>query len=183
MLVYVTLGVWLLCEGVLRVRERSQGRGRLGHDRFSRILIGLAAGGSVGLANAVRRQPHALLSGRLAWVGGLCIIWLGLGVRFWAVAVLGRSFRTTVEVEPDQDVVSRGPYRWVRHPSYTGLLLIVVGFGVTTGRWVAAIVCLVAPLAALLWRIHVEEAELERVLGDAYRSYEQGTERLIPHIW
>ena len=56
-------------------------------------------------------------------------MWLGLALRVWAIATLGGAFRTTVEVEPGQTVVSSGPYVWVRHPSYAGLLLIVAGFG------------------------------------------------------
>jgi protein-S-isoprenylcysteine O-methyltransferase Ste14 len=60
-------------------------------------------------------------------------MWLGLTIRLWAIVALGRAFRTTVEVDAGQAVVSTGPYRWVRHPSYSGLLLIVTGFGLGTG--------------------------------------------------
>ena len=49
-----------------------------------------------------------------------------------------------------------GPYRWVRHPSYSGLLLIVTGFGLAVGNWLALAICAVLPLPALLRRIHVE---------------------------
>jgi protein-S-isoprenylcysteine O-methyltransferase Ste14 len=95
---------------------------------------------------------------------------------------LGAAFRTTVEVDPGQAVVTRGPYRWVRHPSYTGLLLIVVGFSLAAGNWLSPVAALLV-IPAFIRRIHVEEAELERVLGDAYRRYEAGTARLVPGIW
>jgi protein-S-isoprenylcysteine O-methyltransferase Ste14 len=114
---------------------------------------------------------------------GLAVTWLGLTIRIWAVAVLGRSFRTTVEVDPQQAVIATGPYRWVRHPSYTGLLLIVAGFGLATGYWLALVASLVVPLPALLRRIRVEEAELTRVLGDRYRAYQDHTRRLVPGLW
>ena len=114
---------------------------------------------------------------------GLVVTWLGLGIRAWSIAVLGRSFRTTVEVDSQQAVIASGPYRWVRHPSYTGLLLIVTGFGLATGYWLALVVCLALPLPALLWRIRVEEAELTRVLGDRYRAYQAHTRRLVPGLW
>jgi protein-S-isoprenylcysteine O-methyltransferase Ste14 len=110
-------------------------------------------------------------------------MWLGLAIRFWAIAALGRAFRTTVEVDPGQTVVSTGPYRWVRHPSYSGLLLIVTGFGLGAGNWLALAICAALPLPALLWRIHVEEAELTAVLGDRYRAYQAHTKRLIPGLW
>jgi protein-S-isoprenylcysteine O-methyltransferase Ste14 len=88
------------------------------------------------------------------------MMWLGLAIRAWAIAALGRAFRTTVEVVPGQAVVSSGPYLWVRHPSYSRLLLIVTGCGLGTGNWFALAICAVLPLPALLWRIHVEGAEL-----------------------
>jgi protein-S-isoprenylcysteine O-methyltransferase Ste14 len=111
------------------------------------------------------------------------VMWLGLAVRAWAIAALGRSFRTTVEVDPGQAVVTTGPYRWVRHPSYSGLLAIVAGFGLAEGSWLALLACLAFLLPAILRRIRVEEAELERVLGEPYRAYEARTARLVPRVW
>ena len=58
-------------------------------------------------------------------MAGVLVMWSGLALRVWAIAALGSGFRTTVEVEPGQAVVSSGPYRWIRHPSYAGLLLLV----------------------------------------------------------
>jgi protein-S-isoprenylcysteine O-methyltransferase Ste14 len=110
-------------------------------------------------------------------------MWLGLALRVWAIAALGRRFRTTVQVDPGQEVVSRGPYRWVRHPSYTGLLLIVAGFGAALGNWLSLAACVVLPLPAIVRRIKVEEAELDRVLGQAYRAYQSNRARLIPGLW
>ena len=66
--------------------------------------------------------------------------------------------------------MSSGPYKWIRHPSYTGLLLIAAGFGLAVGNWLALAAGLLLPLPGIVWRIRVEEAELERVLGDAYRQ-------------
>ena len=113
----------------------------------------------------------------------MIVVWLGLAIRVWAIVALGRAFRTTVEVDSGQAIVSTGPYRWVRHPSYSGLLLIVFGCGLAAGNWLALAVCLLLPLPALLWRIHVEEAELIRVLGDRYRAYQAHTKRLFPGVW
>ena len=116
-------------------------------------------------------------------MAGVVVMWLGLALRVWAIAALGGGFRTTVEVEPGQAVVSSGPYRWIRHPSYAGLLLIVAGFGAALGCWLSLAACVVLPLPAIVWRIHVEEAELDRVLGMAYRTYRSERARLIPRLW
>jgi protein-S-isoprenylcysteine O-methyltransferase Ste14 len=110
-------------------------------------------------------------------------MWLSLAVRMWAIGTLGGAFRTTVEVDPGQAVITTGPYRWVRHPSYTGLLLVVAGFGLAAGTWLSLAACLVVPLPAILWRIRVEEDELNRVLGDDYREYAATTARLVPRVW
>jgi protein-S-isoprenylcysteine O-methyltransferase Ste14 len=174
MALQLTLAAWAVFEVGLRVGERVQGRGGTASDRATRVFIAVAIGVAVALAVATESHVRA---------AGLVVTWLGLAIRIWAVASLGRAFRTTVEVDPGQDVVTTGPYRWVRHPSYTGLLLIVAGFGIAAGTWPAAIVSIALPLPAVLWRIHVEEAELTRVLGTHYRTYQQHTSRLIPGVW
>ena len=179
----VTLAAWALLELGVRVGESFQGRGRRQRDRGTRILVALTVGAAIGTAVAARSSPP-LRTSASPQAAGLIVLWLGLALRAWAIATLGRSFRTTVEVEPGQTVISAGPYRWVRHPSYTGLLLIAAGFGVVRGAWVSLAVCVVLLLPALVRRIHVEEAELDHVLGEAYRTYESTTTaRLIPWLW
>ena len=183
MLLSLTLACWALFELSLRVRERVHSKGGTAHDRATRILIAAAVGSAFVLAGvSVNAAPSLRIPGPYRALG-LVVIWLGLAIRVWAVAALGRAFRTTVEVDADQAVVSSGPYRWVRHPSYTGLLLIVAGFGLALGNWLALAACVALPLPALLRRIHVEEAELTRVLGEPYRAYKTRTKRLIPGLW
>lgn len=86
----------------------------------------------------------------------------------------------TVEVDQGQPIVTNGPYRWVRHPSYTGLLVITAGFGIAFSSWLFLVLCAALPPLALLRRIKVEESELVRVLGDPYRAYSAKTKHLIP---
>ena len=179
MALYLTLVCWTGLELALRVRERVQGRGSAARDRATRVLIAVTLGAAIALALVTTSRATA----GAYHAAGLIVMWLGLAIRVWAIAALGRAFRTTVEVDPGQTVVTTGPYRWVRHPSYTGLLLIVTGFGLASGRWLTLTLCIVLPLPALLRRIHVEEAEMARVLGDRYRTYEAQTKRLIPGVW
>ncbi len=188
--VSVTAAVWLVLEVGLLVRDRVRGTGT-GRDRGTRVLNIVLIVIAVEVANVLNRVTgkHSPLRifgvGGYSWpiIAGLVIIWLGLALRVWSVVVLGRSFRTTVEVDAAQPVVSNGPYRWVRHPSYTGLLLIAAGFGLAYNNWPGLVVCLVLPEVALLLRIRVEEAELTRVIGDPYRDYRSHTKRLIPGVW
>jgi protein-S-isoprenylcysteine O-methyltransferase Ste14 len=179
----LTLAGWAVFELGLRVRERLQGRGGAARDRATRVLIAVTLGIAVAVAAvAASRGTGPRIAGPYR-AAGLIVMWLGLAIRVWAIATLGRAFRTTVEVDPGQAVVSSGPYRWVRHPSYSGLLLIVTGCGLAAGNWLALAVCAVLPLPALLRRIQVEEAELTGVLGDRYRAYQAQTKRLVPRLW
>jgi protein-S-isoprenylcysteine O-methyltransferase Ste14 len=182
-LAYPTLACWALLEVGLRVREAVQGKGGRKRDRGTRVLIAISLGAAIGAASVARSVAPSLRTPAAVQVFGVIVMWLGLATRVWAVAALGGAFRTTVEVDPDQEVVASGPYRWIRHPSYAGLLLIVAGLGLALGNWLSVALCLVLPVPALAWRIHVEEAELSRVLGDAYRAYQARTARLIPGLW
>ncbi|WP_053226304.1 methyltransferase family protein [Solirubrobacter soli] len=172
----ITLAAWALLEVGVRVWEVVRGKGRRAHDRGTRVLVALSLGAAIGVVFATR-------SAQPARTAGVVVMWLGLALRVWAIAALGTRFRTTVEVDADQTVITTGPYRWIRHPSYAGLLLIVGGLGLALGTWLSFAAAVLIPLPALVWRMRVEEAELNRVLGDAYATYQAGTARLIPRVW
>jgi len=181
----VTVVVWAAFEVSLSVRDRRRGKGGTSRDRGTRQLIAtlipLAALGSALLAAKVPTPGEPPGTGVV--MAGTVVMWLGLAIRAWAVVSLGQAFRTTVEVDGDQPVVTRGPYRWVRHPSYTGLLLLMAGLGLSLASWLGLLVCTVVPGLAILRRIRVEEEELARVLGEPYRAYHRRTRRLVPGLW
>jgi len=180
---HLTLAVWALVEVGVRVRETVQGKGRSSRDRGTRVLIAMTLGAAIVAALVARSLVAELRMPAPLRMAGVAVMWVGLALRVWAIAALGGDFRTSVEVEPGQAVVSSGPYRWIRHPSYAGLLLLVAGFGAALGNWLSLAACVVVPLPAIVWRIHVEEAELNRVLGTAYRTYQADRARLIPRLW
>lgn len=181
----VSICAWFAIELTLLARDLVRRKGRLGRDRGTRAIISLAFAGSIWIAILLPSWLPALdtPAPRAFAIAGLTLVWAGLAVRIWAVITLGRSFSTFVGVDTDQPVISRGPYRWVRHPSYTGLLLIALGFGLGAANWLSLAGCVVLPSLGLLRRIAVEESELTRVLGDRYRDYQQATHRLIPGLW
>jgi protein-S-isoprenylcysteine O-methyltransferase Ste14 len=138
---WLTLAVWAVLELGLRVRERLGGKGSTARDRGTRALAAVTLGIAVAVAVVTAsRSTGPEIAGPYRSLG-VIVMWLGLAIRVWAIAALGRAFRTTVEVDSGQTVVSSGPYRWVRHPSYSGLLLIVTGCGLAAGtglRWPSA---------------------------------------------
>jgi len=184
--VLVTLLAWAAIEIFLLLRDAARGKGSTANDRGTRLTYVAAWLGAfliAGAASSGLRPGSAWQLGRWSAAASLVVLWTGLAVRFWAVAVLGPAFRTTVEVDAGQPVVDRGPYRFVRHPSYSGMLIIALGAGLSFGNWLALAALAALPLAATLRRINVEEAALADVLGQPYLAYQDRTKRLVPGIW
>jgi protein-S-isoprenylcysteine O-methyltransferase Ste14 len=185
---YVALGVLFTFEDVVRSRDRKRGIGSTADDRGTLMLLGLLMLSSwvvaAVLAGTLGDNSPVSLPG-YPWldVAGLLVFCAGLALRAWAIAELGRSFRTTVEVDTDQPVISTGPYRVVRHPAYTGLLLANVGCGLLSCTWPGLALLILLPLIGLLRRIRVEEVEMTDVLGQPYRDYGAHTKRLVPGVW
>lgn len=127
--------------------------------------------------------PGAGLPGPGVFVIGATIGWLGLLLRWWSFATLGSYFTTVVMTSPDQPVVDRGPYRILRHPSYTGLLAAVLGVGLMLGNWAGAAASFLVILLALVWRLRREERALVEALGSAYLEFVRDRARLVPFVW
>ncbi|WP_328444210.1 methyltransferase family protein [Amycolatopsis sp. NBC_00438] len=128
--------------------------------------------------------PAARIGGG-GWLFALGIVlgWLGLLLRWWSFASLGKYFTVTVQTSEDQPVVDHGPYRLLRHPSYTGLLFTFTGGGLIADNWVSAAGAVAVVLIALIYRLRIEEHALEQALGDRYRRFAASRARLIPHVW
>ena len=117
------------------------------------------------------------------FAAGILVMVSGVLLRQWAIFTLGSYFTVDVRVRSDQQVIDRGPCRFVRHPSYTGLIVFFVGVGLALTNWASLIVLAVVPTAGLLVRIRAEERALSTGLGDDYRRYAAGRPRLFPGIW
>ncbi|MGW4059361.1 methyltransferase family protein [Amycolatopsis sp. NPDC004747] len=127
--------------------------------------------------------PAAGIGGAWLFPLGVVIGWFGLLLRWWCFVSLGRYFTVTVQASEEQLVVERGPYRVLRHPSYTGLLLVFSGGGLIAGNWVGAAGAGAVLLVALIHRLRIEERALEEVLGDRYRRFAASRARLVPFVW
>jgi protein-S-isoprenylcysteine O-methyltransferase Ste14 len=114
---------------------------------------------------------------------GTVIGWLGLLLRWWSFASLGKYFTVTVRTSEDQPVVEHGPYRVLRHPSYTGLLLTFAGGGLIVDNWASAAGAVAVLLIALIFRLRIEEHALNEALGGRYQRFAANRARLIPYVW
>jgi protein-S-isoprenylcysteine O-methyltransferase Ste14 len=87
-----------------------------------------------------------------------------------------------VDVHSGQTVIEAGPYRHIRHPSYTGALITVIGPGLVLGNWVSILALLACISVGYAYRIHVEETALVSALGQPYQEYMTRTARLVPFV-
>jgi protein-S-isoprenylcysteine O-methyltransferase Ste14 len=88
-----------------------------------------------------------------------------------------------VKTTADQSVVERGPYRFLRHPSYSGLLAVFVGCGLMLGNWAGTLASLLLILVGLVYRLLREERAMIAAVGDAYLDFAKDRARLVPFVW
>jgi len=129
------------------------------------------------------RMPQPIFTGASIFYCGLIAMVVGQLLRWWSVATLGRFFTVNVSIHEGHQVIQSGPYRLIRHPSYTAILLIYGGAGLCFANPISLFALTIPVLLVLLYRIRVEEQVLQSALGSAYRDYMQRTKRLIPGIY
>ena len=114
---------------------------------------------------------------------GLTLFVLGVAFSVWAYHTLGRFFALTVQAQPEHRVVDQGPYRFIRHPGYTGILLAMLGLGLAMQSWAAILILLLVSSFALIYRVRIEERFLLAEIGNDYVEYCKRTKRIIPFIF
>jgi protein-S-isoprenylcysteine O-methyltransferase len=177
--------VYFASEVLLSVTRRSRSRTGTKQDRSTLLVIWIVIMISIGAGVFVAQnwRAGALPNGRVFEIAGVVLFAAGLIFRWWAIVTLGRFFTVDVTIEKDHELVEGGPFRWVRHPSYTGVLLAFVGFALTLRNWLSFLVVLVPIFVAFVRRMNVEEEALQRALGDQYVAYMARTKRLIPGVY
>jgi protein-S-isoprenylcysteine O-methyltransferase Ste14 len=177
--------IYLVSEILLNLTRRSRSKTGTKQDRSTLGIIWLVIAVSVtaGVFVAQNFRADALPHGRMFASAGVVLLVAGLILRWWAIITLGRFFTVDVTIERDHELVERGPFRIVRHPSYTGVLLAFVGLGLSLGNWAALLVILIPIGAAFVHRMNVEEDALSRALGPRYAEYIKRTKRLVPFIY
>jgi protein-S-isoprenylcysteine O-methyltransferase Ste14 len=136
-----------------------------------------------------------LLNGRLQWGAPPLYSWsptslllacalsaFGLAVAVWARLVLGRNWSGNVTLKEGHELVERGPYHFVRHPIYTGLLMMMLGGAIARGT-PEGFLGVAIFLVAHIWKLRVEEALMRRNFPDAYAGYCARTKALVPGIY
>jgi protein-S-isoprenylcysteine O-methyltransferase Ste14 len=169
------------------VHNREQGEPQ-GIDRDRGSRTGIYAMSFVGVALAFA-GPYVMPSARIAlpdaavFLAAMILFWAGTLLYPWAAITLGQFFRTSVQLLDGQQLVTRGPYRILRHPAYTAGVLVFAGIGLATGNWFSLVGAVLSVAIAYAWRIRVEEAALSERFGAEFDAHRARTWAIIPPVW
>jgi protein-S-isoprenylcysteine O-methyltransferase Ste14 len=119
----------------------------------------------------------------LAFLVGVGLMLLGSLLRRHCFKMLGESFTVEVRASADQPLVTDGAYRYLRHPGYFAGVIMLLGFGLATGSWLAALMMLASGVLVYVRRINSEEAALLDAMGERYRVYCAPRKKLIPFLY
>ena len=179
-----TYALWIALETIASRTRRSGDRAKArdrGSFRFVVLLTWIGLGLDFSLSFLLP-QATILWQRTALFFIGIGLMLAGMAFRFYAMSVLGRFFTYDVAVHAGQTVIEVGPYRLIRHPSYTGTLIALVGIGLALGNWAGLLALLACIAAAYAYRISIEEAVLVAALGEPYTQYMRRTTRLVPFL-
>ncbi len=178
--------LWIAIEYAARRRTWQQGASRRRSstlDRGTYPIIGIALTISAAIDAVFFLGSLGPTLPLAASFVGAALMLSGLGLRYWAMDTLGRFFTNPITIHPDHVIVQDGPYRWIRHPAYTGGLFVAIGLPLVLGSLTAFAVALVLCGFAYVYRIHIEERALLERFGAHYEEYRATTSRLLPHVY
>jgi protein-S-isoprenylcysteine O-methyltransferase len=174
---------WGSLEVWVSVRER--GTITKSHDKNSSwVILSLAAVALSGGVLVSQILPiFSISTPTVSRFIGTCIMFCGIIFRIWSINTLGKFFRSTVMIQKGHPVITSGPYRFIRHPSYTGSLLIFSGAGIALNNWLSLLVMVLFMFIAYTYRVAIEEKTLAGFLGKEYLAYQRRTKRFLPMIF
>jgi protein-S-isoprenylcysteine O-methyltransferase Ste14 len=122
-------------------------------------------------------------NGLLMMNTGTVLIIAGVAFRWYSIRVLGQFFTRDVAIRENHRIIRNGPYRILRHPSYSGYLLAATGIAVALNNWAASSELLVINFAIYIYRMNIEEGALQAAFGESYAAYRAETKRIVPFIY
>jgi protein-S-isoprenylcysteine O-methyltransferase Ste14 len=177
--------IYLVSEILLTLTRRSRSKTGTKQDQSTLRVLWVIIVASVAAGSYIAIYwPAATLPFRKMFAFVAVVLFVaGIILRWWAIIALGRFFTVDVTIEKDHELIERGPFHVVRHPSYAGVLLAFVGFALSLRNWAALLVILLPIGAAFIHRMNVEEEALSRALGAYYTQYMKRTKRLVPFVY
>lgn len=181
----IVLNLFPLSELFLAIVKRADSNNARVHDSGSLKMIWLCILGALAMAVVARYTVQLPLAMDISKIemGSTLFVLCGMILRWSSIAILGRNFTVNVAIIDGHRLVERGPYRWIRNPSYTGLLISFVGVGIYFNNLLSLLVLMLPIWWAVARRIKVEDEILREVFGAAYSEYCRRTKSLIPFVW
>jgi protein-S-isoprenylcysteine O-methyltransferase Ste14 len=176
---------WVASEMVVGVATRTKRSSGNVRDRGSLLILWIVIASAMTVSQWIAEIGPWTMFGGAHWLktASVIVIVTGLVIRWAAIVTLGKAFSSNVAIQESQEINRSGLYGLVRHPSYSGLLLIFLAAGLHTRNWIAFAVAVVPTAVAMLYRIRVEEAALSAAFGEEYVTYMRETKRLVPGIY
>lgn len=176
----VGMGAWTVAENLVLKQDEPKDYATKRQTRIMQAAVMLAVGFAV---IDVYHMPTLLT--RAAWVSvlGAFVLAAGAGLRIVSIRTLDRHFSYEVRVEKDHELVERGVYGVLRHPSYLGIILVCLGAALLLGSLPGALAGGALMSGIVVWRIATEERVLRAGLGSAYDEYARRTWRLVPFVY
>ncbi len=174
------VAAWLVFEVVMRARQRRQASGPASADPTYFVLVA-----AVIAAEVFGRDGRLPWPGGLAWpaIAGIGLIVAGIGLRAWSIATLGRFFQYQIAIQPGHHMVTAGPYRYLRHPAYSAVALILTGIALACDDVWSLVAAAALGGTGLAVRIRAEERQLTQALGADYKRFAADRKRLVPGVW
>jgi protein-S-isoprenylcysteine O-methyltransferase Ste14 len=173
-----TLYWWISSAGTKTTQRSESLSSRLWHIVPLMIGVILIVSGHISVSwLSIRLLPWT----SAAYWTGVVLLALGLAFTVWARRHLGRNWSATVTLKEGHQLIRTGPYRWVRHPIYTGLLIALLGSAIARGE-LRAVIGLVIVAAAFIRKLRIEERWMCEHFKEEYERYSAAVPALIPGI-
>lgn len=185
-LVFWAVNLWAFLPEMRIVRSGLKG-GKGADSKDSGSMKVLLAGTGVASVIAYPLAFVEALSFPGSWhfplfIAGVLMMFLGSVLRRYCWRTLGEYFTGDVRARADQPVIRSGPYRLVRHPSYTAGMMMYIGIGLALGSWFSLALLTIATIATYTYRVAIEERVLLETIGEPYGAYMKERKRFIPYV-
>ena len=177
---WIAFEIWLVAREHETTINNSEDRGTRNN-----IILWWSVGIIVGIFAIPNLLPRLKIpgKGKMLFATGIFFIVAGILLRCLSVRKLGKFFRSKIVIQEKHTLIKTGPYKYLRNPSYTGVILTLIGFGFGIGNWLSLIFLFIIGLVSFVRRISFENQALSKKFGNEYEEYKKKTWALIPYIW